>query len=121
MDSERQKREQEIERLMQGMSVDPDAEIQFQAEIKKAASAIFEEETRKLQKTERPERRKWSINIATVGLWLIALGVAGFVFNMPPLGTLALICGIGAILWDMVLKPSKKTKPARRGSRRSPS
>ncbi len=115
MNSERQKREQEIERLVQGAGMNPEAEIQFQEEIKKTASALFEEETRKLQKSERP---KWSIHIATVGLWLIALGVAGFVFDMPPLGATALLAGIAAILWDTVLKPSKKT--TRVSSRRGP-
>jgi hypothetical protein len=120
MNSERQKREQEIERLVQGAGLNPEAEVQFQEEIKKTASALFEEETRKLQKSERPKRRKWSVHIATIGLWLIALGVAGFVFDMPPLGATALLCGIAAILWDTVLKPSKKTKSPRVSSRRGP-
>ena len=120
MNSEREKREQEIERLMQSAGLSPEAEVQFQEEIKKTASAMFEEETRKLHKIERPKRRKWSVNIATIGLWMIALAVAGFVFNMPSLGATALVCGIAAILWDMVLKPSKKVKSSRTFSRRGP-
>jgi ferric-dicitrate binding protein FerR (iron transport regulator) len=84
MNSERQKREREIERLMQGTGLNREAEVQFQEEIKKTASAIFEEETRKLQKSEKPKRRKWSMNIATVGLWLIALAVAGFPWEQRP-------------------------------------
>ncbi len=120
MNSERQKREQEIERLMQGTGLNPEAEVQFQEEIKKTASAMFEEETRKLEKNERPKRRKGSVNIATIGLWMIALAVAGFVFHMPLLGATALVCGIAAILWDTVLKPSNKRKSTRAFSRRGP-
>lgn len=103
---------------MQGAVLNPEAEVQFQEEIKKTASAMFEQETRKLQENERPKRRKWSVNIATIGLWMIALAVAGFVFHMPALGATALVCGIAAIIWDIVLKPSQKKKSTRRFSRR---
>ncbi len=120
MNSERQKREQEIERLMQGTGLTPEAEVQFQEEIKRTASAIFEEETRKLQKSEQPKRRKASVNIATIGLWMIALAVAGFVFHLPLLGAMALVCGIAGILWDTVLKPSTKRKSTGAFSRRGP-
>jgi len=113
MDSERQKREQEIERLIQGADLNPEAGVQFQEEIKKTASAIFEKETRKLQESEQPKRRKWSVHIVTLGLWMIAVGVAGFVFDMPLLGAAALACGIAAILWDWIPKPSKKMKSTR--------
>jgi Flp pilus assembly protein TadB len=110
MSSERQKRQQEIEKLMQSTASSREAEIEFQEEIRKTASSIFAEETRKLQRTERVERPKRSINVATVGLWLIVLGVAGFVFWMPAAGTVAIISGIGAIIWDMFLKPDKKNR-----------
>lgn len=120
MNSERKKREQEIERLMQGTNLSPEAEVQFQEELKKTASAILEDETRKIQKSERPERPKRSMKIATAGLWLIVLGVAGFVFSAPQLGAAALVCGIAAILWDTVLKPSSK-KPGKRNSSGTPS
>lgn len=108
MNSERQKREQEIEKLIQGTTLSREAEVEFQEKIRKTASAIFEEETRKIQKNERAERPKQSINVATAGLWLIVLGVAGFVFWMPALGGAAVVCGIAAIVWDTFLKPANK-------------
>jgi Flp pilus assembly protein TadB len=105
MDSEREKREREIQKIIQGASLSGETEVEFQEKIRKTASAIFEEETRKLQKSERAERPKRSINIATAGLWLIVLGVAGFVFWMPALGAAALACGVAAIVWGTFLKP----------------
>ena len=108
MDSERQKRQREIERLIQGTAPSRESEIAFREEIRKTASSLFQEETRKLQNTERPEKPRRSINIATVGLWLIVLGVAGFIFWMPALGAVALVCGVAAIVWDTFLKPGKK-------------
>jgi Flp pilus assembly protein TadB len=104
MNSERQKREQEIERLVQGASLSREARVAFQEELRKTASAIFEEETRKLQKAEPVERPRRSVNPATAGLWLVVLGVAGFVFSMPGLGGVLLVCGIAAIAWDTVPK-----------------
>ena len=108
MDSEREKREQEIQKLIQGADRSREAEVEFQEEIRKTASAIFEEETRKLQIIERAERPRRSIKLATAGLWLIVLGVAGFVFWMPALGAAAVVCGIAAIVWDTFLKPANK-------------
>lgn len=108
MDSEREKREQEIQRLIQGADRSHETEVEFQEEIRKTASAIFEEETRKIQRHEGAERPKRPINLATVGLWLIVLGVAGFVFWMPELGMVALVCGVAAIVWDTFLKPASK-------------
>lgn len=110
MKSEREKRQQEIQRLLQGTAPSSDAEGEFQEEIRKTASAIFEEETRKLQISERVERPKRSINVATAGLWLIVLGVAGFVFWMPELGMAALVCGVIAIVWGTLLKPANKKR-----------
>jgi len=110
MDSEREKREQEIQKLIQGADRSREAEVEFQEEIRKTASAIFEEESRKLQISERAERPRRSINLATAGLWLIVLGVAGFVFWMPALGAAAVVCGIAAIVWDTFLKPSIKKR-----------
>jgi hypothetical protein len=114
MDSERQKRQKEIERLIQGTAPSREAESEFQEEIRKTASSIFEAETRKLQKTERPERPKRAINFATVGLWLIVGGVAGFVFWMPALGAVALLSGIAAIVWETFLKPDNKQRTGSR-------
>ena len=110
MNSERQKREQEIERLMQGASLTREAEVAFQEELRKTASAIFEEETRRIQKSERVARPKRSISPATTGLWLLVLGVAGVVFSMPRLGGVLLACGIAAIVWETVLKSSNKKR-----------
>lgn len=121
MNSERRKRQQEIEKLIQGTFPSREAEIQFQEQIRKAASSIFAEETRKLQKSERPEKPRRSINLATAGLWLIVLGVAGFVFWMPALGAAALVCGVAAIVWETVLKPRKQKRSKTRNSSKASS
>ena len=111
MNSEREKRQHEIQRLLQGTAPAGEVEGEFQEEIRKTTTAIFEEETRKLQESEREERRpKRSINVATAGLWLIVVGVAGFVFWMPALGAAAVACGIAAIVWDTFLKPANKKR-----------
>lgn len=110
MNSERQKREREIEKLIQGTTLSRDEEVEFQEKIRKTASAIFEEETRKIQKNERVERPRRSINVATAGLWLIVLGVAGFVFWMPALGGAAVVGGVAAIVWDLFLKAAKSKR-----------
>ena len=111
MNSEREKREREIQKLvMEEANGSRETEAAFQEEIRKTASALFEEETRKLKKIERAERPKRSINVATAGLWLVVLGVAGFVFWMPELGAVALICGVAAIVWDTFLKPPSKKR-----------
>lgn len=111
MNSEREKREREIQKLMrEEASGSRETEAAFQEEIRKTASALFEEETRKLKKIERAERPKRSINAATAGLWLIVLGVAGFVFWMPEVGIVALVCGVAAIVWDTFLKPTNKKR-----------
>src|SRR5574342_180322 len=104
MKSERKKREQESEKLIQGADRSREAEVEFQEEIRKTASAIFEEETRKLQDSERAPPPRRSINVATAGLWLVVLGVAGFVFWMPALGGAAVVCGIAAMVWGSFLK-----------------
>lgn len=95
---------------MQGASLTREAEVAFQEELRKTASAIFEEETRRIQKSERVERPKRSISPATTGLWLLVLGVAGVVFSMPRLGGVLLACGIAAIVWETVLKSSNKKR-----------
>ena len=107
MNSERQKREKEIERLMRGTGLSPEQSVAFQEEIKKVASAIAEQETKKVRKTEQAERRKQPISLRTAGLGLLVLG-AGFALSMPSLGAAIIICGIAAIVWDTFLKSSKK-------------
>ena len=121
MNSERQKREQEIEKLIQGTTLSRDAEVEFQEKIRKTASAIFEEETRKIQKNERVERPKRSISVATAGLWLIVVGVAGFVFWMPVLGGAAVVGGVAAIVWDLFLNPANQKRGIRNSSKGSSS
>jgi predicted phage tail protein len=121
MNSERQKREQEIEKLIQGTTLSRDAEIEFQEKIRKTASAIFEEETRKILKNERTERPKRSISAATAGLWSIVLGVAAFVFWMPALGAAAILAGIAAIVWDFFLNPANQKRGIRNSSKGSSS
>jgi hypothetical protein len=107
MDSERQKREEEIEKLMQGAGLSRERDIAFQEEVRKVASAIAEQETQKIRKTERAERRKQRIGPKTAGVWLLVLG-AGLALSMPSLGAVVIICGIAAIVWDTFLKSAKK-------------
>lgn len=89
-----------------GLSREPD--VAFQEQVRKAASAIVEEETSRIQKSERAEQRKRSIRIspATVGLWLLLLG-AGLALYMPSLGAALIVCGIAAMVWAIFVKPSK--------------
>jgi Flp pilus assembly protein TadB len=113
MNSERQKREREIERLVQGTKVTREADSAFQEEVRKAAAAMFEQETSRIQKSERPERpHKRSINLATAGLWLLVLGVAAIVFSLSGAGAMLIVCGIAAMVWGTFLK-SSKNKPSR--------
>jgi len=120
MDSERQKREQEIEKLMRGTGPSRESDIAFQEEVRKAASAIIEEDTIKIETTEEAERldqssatgRKGLISAATAGLWLLILG-AGLAFSIPTLGAVLIACGIAAIVWSTFLKSSNKKKPSR--------
>ena len=107
MNSERQKREEEIERLTRGAGQSQESDAAFQEEVRKAASAIVEEETRRIQKTERAEWPKRSVSSATFGLWLIMLG-AGLAFSVASLEGALIVCGIAAIIWFVFLKSSRK-------------
>jgi hypothetical protein len=107
MNSERQKREEEIERLVRGTGLSPAPDVAFEEKVRKAAAAIGEEEARRIQKTERPEPRKRPISPKTAGVWLLVLGV-GLAFSMPNAGAALILCGIGAIVWATVRKSSKK-------------
>jgi hypothetical protein len=106
MKSERQKREEEIERLLRAVGLTGESDAAFQEKVRKAASDI-EAEAKEIQKDERPQRRKLAINPGTAGVWLLALG-AGLAFSMPNAGAALLLCGIAAIVWATFLKSSKK-------------
>ncbi|MPZ78481.1 MAG: hypothetical protein GEU77_18415 [Deltaproteobacteria bacterium] len=107
MNSERQKREEEVERLLRGAGLNREADLGFQEEVRKAASAIVEEDASKVQKSERVKRAKPSISLATVGLWIFVIG-AGLAFSIPSLGAPLIVCGIAVIVWTTFLKPDKK-------------
>jgi hypothetical protein len=108
MNSEREKREEEIKRLMRGASVSQEADVAFQEELKKATASIFEKETKRIEKNEQAEQRKRPLNPLTTGLWLCLLGAAAFVFSMPIPGAVLFLCGAAAIVWTTVLKRFKK-------------
>jgi hypothetical protein len=107
MTSERQKREEEIERLLSGTGLSREPDVAFEEKVRKATAAIGEKEARRIQKTERPGRLKRPISPATAGVWLLVLGV-GLAFSMPNVGALVILCGIGAIVWANFWKSSKK-------------
>jgi len=119
MNSERQKREEEIERIMRGTTLSREQEAAFQEEIRKAAGTIVEQETKRIQKSEQAKRPKrsmspTSMSPTTVGLWLLGLG-AVLTFSIPGLGGTLIVCGIAVIIWATFLKPSKKPfKPFRK-------
>jgi hypothetical protein len=118
MNSEKQKREQEIERLMAEAGKNREADIAFQEEIKKTAAAIIEKETLKIQKTERAERRRGPVSPMTLGIWLLLLGTVGFLFSMPSLGGMLLLCGVAAIVWSTFPRLPQASRP-KQPSRRS--
>jgi hypothetical protein len=108
MNSERQKREEEIARLVREPRVNREADVAFREEVRKTAAAIIEKETSRIQESEPAKPSKRFINPLTAGLWLLVLAGAAFVFSMPAAGTALLICGIAAIVWPTVLKQAKK-------------
>jgi hypothetical protein len=107
MNSERQKREQEIERLMRGAGQSREPDAAFQEQLRKAASAIVEEETRRIEKMERVQQHKRSVSPTTGALWLLVLG-AGLAFSVPTAGAALIVCGIAVMVWATFLKSSKK-------------
>ena len=112
MKSEREKRQEEVERLMREAGLKREPDIAFQEAIKKAAAAIVEEDAKKLAKTERVAR-DWSISPTTAALWLLVLGV-GVAFSIPSLGAALILCGVAVFVWATFLKSSKKKAPRRR-------
>jgi CHASE3 domain sensor protein len=107
INSDRQKREEEIERLVREAGLGKEPDIAFQEEVRKTASAILAKETEKVQQAERPKWRKRALNPTTIGLWLLVLG-AGFAISTPSLGTMLIVCGVGAIAWGTFLKSPRK-------------
>ena len=112
MKSEREKRQEEVERLMREAGLKREPDIAFQEAIKKAAAAIVEEDAKKLAKTERVAR-DWSISPTTATLWLLVLGV-GVAFSIPSLGAALILCGVAVFVWATFLRSSKKKAPHRR-------
>lgn len=110
MNSERQKREEEIERLMRGAGLGQEPDVAFQERMKKAASDIIAEETSKIKKTERPERRRRSFSLKAAALWVLVLG-AVLSFYVPSAGALVLLFGIALLAWAH-LGSSAKTGPS---------
>ena|SRR5919108_6054295 len=108
MNSERQKREEEIERLTREAGQSQESDAAFQEKLRKAAAVIVEEETQRIQKTERVERPKRSVSPATVWPWLFVLG-AGLAFSMAGLEGALIVCVIAAIVWVIFLKPSRNS------------
>ena len=99
---------------MRGTALSREQEAAFQEEVRKAAAAIVEQETKRIQKSEQTKRPKRSMSLTTIGLWLLGLG-AVLTFSIPGLGGTLIVCGIAVIVWATFMKPSKKSsKPFRR-------
>jgi hypothetical protein len=111
MKSERQKREEEIERLMRETQRTPERDALFQEAVRKAAAAVIEQQTSKIQKTERAASRKPLIRSVTAGVAVLLIGAALASF-IPGLGATLIICGAALIAWGSFGTPSKnKTRP----------
>jgi len=117
MNSERQKRQEEIERIMREAGVSREADVAFQEEVRKTAAAIIEKEASRVQKSERPGRRKRSISPVTAGVWLLILGAVGFIFSVPSLAAMLFLCGIAVIVWVTFPKLSKSSLPKHKNLR----
>jgi hypothetical protein len=117
MNPERQKRQEEIERIMREAGVSREADVAFQEEVRKTAAAIIEKEASRIQKSERARRRKRSISPVTAGVWLLALGAAGFIFSAPDLAAILFLCGIAVIAGATFPKLSKPSFPIRKNVR----
>jgi hypothetical protein len=117
MNSERQKRQEEIERIMREAGVNQEADIAFQEEVRKTAATIIEKEASRIQKSERASRPKRSISPVTAGLWLLVLGAAGFIFSAPDLAAILFLCGIAVIAGATFPKLSKSSLPIHKNVR----
>ena len=117
MNPERQKRQEEIERIMREAGVSREADVAFQEEVRKTAAAIIEKEASRIQKSERARRRKRSISPVTAGVWLLVLGAAGFIFSAPDLAAILFLCGIAVIAGAIFPKLSKPSLPIHKNVR----
>ena len=117
MNSERQKRQEEIERIMREAGVSREADVAFQEEVRKTAAAIIEKEASRIQKSERTRRRKRSISPVTAGVWLLVLGAVGFIFSVPSLAAMLFLCGIAVIAGAIFPKLSKPSLPIHKNVR----
>ena len=111
MNSERKKRQAEIERIMRQAGANREADIAFQEEVRKSAATIIEKKARRLQKNDQPRRRKRSISPVTAGVWLLVLGAVGFVLSVPSLASMFFLCGIALIVWGTFPKLSRPSLP----------
>jgi hypothetical protein len=117
MNSERQKRQEEIERIMREAGVSQEADVAFQEEVRKTAAAIIEKEASRIQKSDRARRPKRSISPVTAGVWLLVLGAVGFIFSVPSLAATLFLCGIAVIVWATFPKLFKTSLPIRKSVR----
>ena len=106
MNSERQKREDEIEKLVRGAGLNRQRDAAFQEQLRKDAAAMVEKEAIKIAQSERAEQRKRLIRPTTVGLCLVVVGAA-VGFSLPSLGWVLMLCGIAAMVWSYFW-PSRK-------------
>jgi len=102
---------------MREAGVSREADVAFQEEVRKTAAAIIEKEASRVQKSERPGRRKRSISPVTAGVWLLILGAVGFIFSVPSLATMLFLCGIAVIVWVTFPKLSKSSLPKHKNLR----
>jgi hypothetical protein len=115
MNSERRKRQKEVERFLHEMDENHEADVAFQEEVRRTAAAIIEKETGRIQENERAKRRKWSITPVAAGVWLLVLGALGFILSMPTLAPVLFLCGVAVIAWATLYKPTKSSLLAQRG------
>ena len=117
MNSQRQKRQEEVERILREAGESREADVAFQEEVRKTAAAILEKETSRIQQNEQAKRRKRSISPVTAAMWLLVLGAVGFMFSMPSLATVFLLWGIAVIAWATLFKSSESSLLAYRNVR----
>jgi hypothetical protein len=106
---ERQKREEEIERLAREIGrLIRESDPETQEELKEAASAVMREEaqSRGAQKTPQPERQR-KMNPMAAGLGLLVVG-AGLAFLIPAVGVVLIVIGFAAVIWGAVISGFKK-------------